>query len=180
MVVPPFWLVFEALWYVSIWLLRLAVFAIAAVIIAAAWVAVFFYALIAAAVQSVKSYRGSEATVALPRRAQMRQRPHVRLEVPRLGPSGTYDATTCATYVSAQGDSVLENAFRFFGILHLRGEVNSVQLAQLLGVAGPRAIPGALTTPLKRRVGEEIAAPVSLERRESRGPNRMDRARRLE
>ena len=75
----------------------------------------------------------------------------MHLEVPPLHPAGTYDAATCSTFVSALGDGVLENSFKFFGALHIRGEIGSVMLAELIGVDSPRAISGVLTTPLKRR-----------------------------
>lgn len=62
-----------------------------------------------------------------------------------------FDAETCAEFVTALGDTVLENVRPFFHVLAADGQIGSLQLANNLGVGSPRNIPSVLTTPLKRR-----------------------------
>lgn len=62
----------------------------------------------------------------------------------------SYDEATCAKFVSGLGDEVLARAFVLFSLLAARCSVDSLTLADAIGVA-PHAISGHLTTPLKRR-----------------------------
>jgi hypothetical protein len=54
-------------------------------------------------------------------------------------------------FVRGLGTTVLANSKTFFGALAQRGELGSLELAELIGVATPRNIAAVLTTPLKRR-----------------------------
>ena len=62
-----------------------------------------------------------------------------------------YDPKTCATYVSELGDDVLRRADKFFTALERNGEIDSIQLARLVGAKSPRSLSGALTSSLKKR-----------------------------
>jgi hypothetical protein len=62
-----------------------------------------------------------------------------------------YGDDTCREFVSALGETVLENAAIFFRALRTDKTIGSLELAELLGVASPRNLPSILTTPLKRR-----------------------------
>jgi hypothetical protein len=65
--------------------------------------------------------------------------------------SDSYDAETCAVFAESLGDTVVEKAETFFGILNENGEVGSLELTDAVGVKGPTVLPFVLTTPLKRR-----------------------------
>ena len=130
--------------------------------------AAFVYAFVVWVADSVKSRR-RQPVRASPAPRRLKRPPPVHLEVPPLHPAGTYDAATCSTFVSALGDGVLENSFKFFGALHIRGEIGSVMLAELIGVDSPRAISGVLTTPLKRRAKRlGLSYPWNEEKRDGR------------
>jgi hypothetical protein len=64
-----------------------------------------------------------------------------------------YNDETCRVFVSGLGAGVVERAIVLFERL-ARDKVGSVELAELVGVQGPRSIPGALNTALKRRAKE--------------------------
>jgi hypothetical protein len=64
-----------------------------------------------------------------------------------------YDSPTCATFVKPGhiGDSVLNRAAVFFGLLEKHGEVSSPDLVAALGLKGARSLPANLTNSLKKR-----------------------------
>ncbi len=64
--------------------------------------------------------------------------------------SANYDNKTCQRYVADLGDEVLGRAGVLFRLLANERVVDSLQLAQALGIT-PRELSGYLTTPLKRR-----------------------------
>ncbi len=70
------------------------------------------------------------------------------LERETLSPE--FDAATCARFVAELGDGVLDRARMLFERLDRDEVVNSVALAETLGIT-PRELSGYLTTPLKRR-----------------------------
>lgn len=65
--------------------------------------------------------------------------------------SAAYDNETCREYAMGLGTSVVARGDTMFGLLAERGKLGSLQLAEALGVASPRALSGLLTTALKRR-----------------------------
>ena len=65
--------------------------------------------------------------------------------------TSSYNDFTCTKYVEGLGDSVLENAERFFTEAAEKGEIGSLDLTQLVGVGRPSNLPFVLTTPLKKR-----------------------------
>jgi len=70
---------------------------------------------------------------------------------PQPSPLESYDEETCAVFVAALGDVVLDNAEVFFAHLAHEGEIGSLTLADAIGVASPRNIAAVLTTPIKKR-----------------------------
>jgi hypothetical protein len=87
------------------------------------------------------------ATILAPYVAEVLDRPTVSL-------SPEYDQPTCTVFCSKLGDGVVDRAVALFDHLARRGKISSVDLAALLSLEGPRSIPGALNTPLKRRAKE--------------------------
>ena len=81
------------------------------------------------------------------------------LERPRPTVSPSYDAATCTLFVNTLGTGVLERAFSLFDMLAAKGRVSSVELAPEITTGGPRAIGGALTSPLKRRA-KQLGLPL--------------------
>lgn len=67
--------------------------------------------------------------------------------------SSAYDETTCQQFLNPDhlGDSVLDRAKTFFGLLEEKGEISSPDLVVSLGVKGARSVPANLTNPLKKR-----------------------------
>jgi hypothetical protein len=64
-----------------------------------------------------------------------------------------YDAATCKVFLKPEhlGDTVLERAAIFFGLLEKNGEVSSPDLVAALGLKGARSVPANLTNSLKKR-----------------------------
>lgn len=80
--------------------------------------------------------------------------PYVADELQRRGfnpaASADYDEAACVALVREFGVNTLNRAADFFAKLEADGAVDSVTMAQQLGVGTPRNISSALTTPLKR------------------------------
>jgi hypothetical protein len=70
------------------------------------------------------------------------------LERATLSPG--FDEATCVRFVEDLGDGVLARARMLFELLDRDGVVDSVALAETVGIT-PRELSGYLTTPLKRR-----------------------------
>jgi hypothetical protein len=81
------------------------------------------------------------------------------LERPRPTVSPGYDPATCTIFVSTLGTGVLERALKLFTKLADDGRISSVELAKEITIGGPRAIGGALTSPLKRRA-KQLGLPL--------------------
>lgn len=82
--------------------------------------------------------------------------PYIEAELGRAAVtySHLYDGGTIGEYARKLPDGVIEKAIVLFEHLAEHGRMSSVELAAALGFDSPRAIPGALTTPLKRRARE--------------------------
>ena len=63
-----------------------------------------------------------------------------------------YDADTCRRFFSPAhiGDNVLQRARSFFAYLDQHGEVDSLDVVEMLELKGPTSIPANLTNPLKK------------------------------
>lgn len=84
--------------------------------------------------------------------------PHMAAALQRLGysttptpvPTADYSAETCALFVSALGDEVVDRAFALFEPLAKHGQMTSIDLAEDLG-AVPRELSSLVTNSIKRR-----------------------------
>lgn len=81
------------------------------------------------------------------------------LDRPRPSVSSSYDAETCALFVSPLGTALLDRALTLFHQLSEGGRLSSLELAAAIEAAGPRAIGGMLTSPLKRRA-KQLGLPL--------------------
>jgi hypothetical protein len=73
--------------------------------------------------------------------------------------TASYDAETCALFVRPLGTALLERALILFNRLSEGSRLSSLDLAEAIGAAGPRAIGGMLTSPLKRRA-KQLGLPL--------------------
>ena len=72
---------------------------------------------------------------------------------PTIAYSSDYDDATCRVFLNPAhlGDSVLERAAIFFGLIEKHGEISSPDLVAALGLKGARSVPADLTNSLKKR-----------------------------
>ena len=73
----------------------------------------------------------------------------------------SFNSYTCETFVKSFNDRVLSNTELLYKELATKGQIDSLDLTQLIGVARPSDLPFVLTTPLERRtraigLGEEF------------------------
>jgi hypothetical protein len=72
---------------------------------------------------------------------------------PSTGYSPNYDDVTCRVFLKPEhmGDTVVDRAATFFGLLERHGEVSSPDLVVALSLKGARSLPANLTNSLKKR-----------------------------